>query len=202
MVLLLVVTICVLVGLLSGGSFRQMSGLRFRYLPLLVIAVVIQMAIFTPILGKFQLIHETGPYIYIATLIATLFAMFQNRQVPGMKVIILGAFLNALVIIANGGYMPSPESALAEAGRLEYVQCNWQAENADCIHSNSTVADEDTRLRFLGDVVAMPGNLPLANVISPGDIFIAIGAAIAIISVMHGRHVTRQPPDGEAAPSA
>ena len=199
MVLLLVVAISLVIGFLSGGSLKPVSGLRIRYLALLVAAVVVQMAIFTPILGTRQFIHETGPYIYIATLLVTLFVMFNNRQIPGMTVIMLGAFLNALVIIANGGYMPSPASALREAGRLDYVQCNNP--DKDCILSNSTVADDDTRLRFLGDVIAMPDSFPLANVISLGDIVIAIGAAIAIVTVMHRRPTERRPADSEIVPS-
>ncbi|MDQ3549670.1 MAG: DUF5317 domain-containing protein [Chloroflexota bacterium] len=199
MVLLVAVAVSLLIGFLSGGTLKQMSSLRIRYLPYLFAALAVQMAIFTPILGTRQFIHDTGPYIYIATLLVTLFVMFNNRQIPGMTVIMFGAFLNALVITANGGYMPSPAEALREAGRLDYVQCS--DEDKDCIHSNSTVADDDTRLRFFGDVIAMPDSLPLANVISPGDIVIAIGAAIAIVTVMHRRPEEREPTDTETAPS-
>jgi hypothetical protein len=133
---------------------------------------------------------------------ASLFVMLMNRQIPGMPVIAIGAFLNAVVITANGGYMPSPESALNESDRLQHVQVDEQkkADN-EWILSNSTVADDDTRLRFLGDVIPIPDSVPLANVISIGDIILAIGAAIAIVGVMHRRPEGHEPAESEAVPS-
>ncbi len=190
MVLLLAIVIGILVGFLSGGSLANIAGLRIRYLPLLIAAVLIQVAIFSPILGTRAIIHDIGPYIYIGTLAMSLFVMVMNFQIPGMKFIALGALLNAVVIVANGGYMPSPESALREADRLQYVQRD--PDDDDSVLTYSVVADDDTRLLFLGDVIPIPGDLPRANVISIGDILIALGAGIAIVSVMR-RRPERQP---------
>jgi hypothetical protein len=195
-VLLLAIIIALAIGFLSGGSLANASGLRIRYLPLLIAALLVQVAIFSQIAGTRDIIHRVGPYLYIVTLFATLFVMVMNLSIPGMKVIAVGAALNALVITANGGFMPSPESALERAGRLEYVR-QEEAEKADgsYVLSNSTIADDDTRLLFLGDVIPIPRRVPLSNVISIGDIIIAIGAAIAIVRVMH-----RRPEERQAAP--
>lgn len=199
MVLVVAIVISLLIGLLSGGSFKPMSQLRIHYLPLLVAALLVQIAIFSAILGTRQFIHDTGPYIYIVTLAATLFVMYKNLQIPGMPVIMLGAFLNALAITANGGHMPAPESALAESGRLQYVRCDEQDD--DCVLTNSMVADDDTRLRFLGDVITVPEGVPLSNVYSIGDIFIAIGTGIAIVTVMRRRPAEQRPEEHRSADS-
>jgi hypothetical protein len=151
--------------------------------------------IFSPILGTREFIHDIGPYIHIATLLMTMFVMAKNFHIPGMPVVLLGALLNAIVIIANGGFMPSPESALEDAGLLE------NAQSGNRVLSNSTVADDDTRLRFLGDVISVPEGIPLANVYSIGDLVLAVGVGIAIVTVMHRRPEQQELADSETVPS-
>jgi hypothetical protein len=187
----------VLLGLLTGGSLRHFARMRFRYLPLLVGALVVQVLIFSPILGRREIIHQIGPYIYIGTMAATLFVIVANASIPGLKLIGLGAALNFIVIVANGGFMPSPASALERAGMLDHVRAE-EAERASgsYVLTNSTIADDDTRLLFLGDVLAMPAWMPQANVVSIGDILIALGAMYTIVAVMRGRGV-REPGLGD-----
>ncbi len=202
MVLIIAIVLSLLIGFLVGGSLKPMAHLRIRYLPLLVAGLVIQVLMFTPILGRNELVQDIGPYIYIGTLFTTLFAMFKNISIPGMPIIILGAILNALVITANGGFMPSPTSALAEAGLLEHVEIEEQRKaEGDWVLSNSTVSDDDTRLGFLGDVIVVPERYPFSNVYSLGDIIIAIGAAVAIITVMRSRPEEQRSADSEPAAS-
>jgi hypothetical protein len=191
-VLLVAIAVALAIGFLRGGSLANVAGLRIRYLPVLFAALLVQIAIFSQIAGTRDIIHRIGPWLYIATLFATLFVMLVNLHIPGMKVIALGAALNALVITANGGFMPSPESALERAGRLEYVR-QEEAERAsgEYVLSNSTIADDDTRLLVLGDIIPIPKRVPLSNVISIGDIVIAIGAIIAIVRVMQPRGAGR-----------
>jgi hypothetical protein len=174
-------------GILTGGSFTGFSVARFRYFPLLIAAALTQVLIFTEPVGTYEIIHDTGRFIYMGTLIATLFVLFSNLHIPGLRIVLLGAALNAVVIFANGGYMPSPESALREAGRYEnVVQEQAEIDAGERIpHTNSKITDDDTPLEFLGDIIAIPEGYPLANVISIGDIFIALGAAVAVYRVMH-----------------
>lgn len=200
MVLIIAIVLSLLIGFLIGGSLKPMAHLRIRYLPLLVVGMVIQVLMFTVILGRNELVQDIGPYIYIGTLFTTLFVMFKNISIPGMPVIILGAICNALVITANGGFMPAPESALERAGLLEHVQIEEQQKaEGDWVLSNSMVADDDTHLRFLGDVIVVPERYPFSNVYSIGDIIIAIGAAIAIITVMRSRPEEQHLVDSEPA---
>lgn len=200
MVLFIAVAIGLLAGILTGGSFAGFSVARFRYFPLLIAAALIQVVIFTPPIGAYEIVHDTGRFIYMGTLLATLFVLLSNLHIPGLKIVLIGAALNALVIFANGGYMPSPESALRESGRYDHVV----QEQADIDagkripHTNSTITDDDTRLEYLGDIIAIPEGYPLANVISIGDIFIALGAAITVYRVMHLNHRDEPEPAAEA----
>ena len=190
MFLLIAIAVGVIVGFLSGGSLANVVNVRFRALPLLLVALFVQVLIFTPILGTLAIIHDIGPYIYIATMLATVTAMVLNFHVPGMPIVALGAALNTLAIIANGGFMPSPEDALREAGRLELVrQDEADRANGDYMLSNSKIADDGTNLQLLGDVLVIPDGWPLSNVFSIGDVIIGIGGAIVIVRAMHAREV-------------
>jgi len=185
-VLLVAILLALVAGYLTGGSLAQVHHVRFRALPLFVGAAFVQVLIFTPLLGTRELIHDYGPLIYIGTVLASLVAILLNLGVPGMKIMAAGAALNALVIIANGGYMPSTEEALDRAGKLETVERAEARDPGDgWVLTNSTIADDDTRLLFLGDVIAIPEGVPLANVISIGDVLLALGAAVAVLRVMH-----------------
>lgn len=203
MVLLIAIAVALVIGLATGGSLANAGGLRIRLLPVLVAALLIQVAIFTPIAGRWDITHRIGPYIHIGTLFAVLFVMFRNLHIPGMKIIIVGAALNALVITVNGGFMPSPESALERAGRLERVrQEEARQQGESYVLSNSKIADDDTRLPFLGDAIAIPERVPLSNVISIGDILIAIGAITAIVRVMHRKQDAPREPSESTIPDA
>jgi hypothetical protein len=155
--------------------------------------------IFTRPVGTLQFVHDYGKYFYMASLAASLVFLAYNVRVPGLWIILLGAVLNAVVIFANGGFMPSPESALERSGRLDHVR----QEEADLAagkripHTNSVIADDDTRLGFLGDVLVIPKGYPGANVLSVGDLFIALGAGVTTARVMRLRS-----DDEDAAPSA
>jgi len=186
-VLLPAVGIGLLIGFLTGGSLAGFSLARFRLLPLLLLSVFIQVLIFTSILGQTDFVHRTGNYIYMFTILLTLLVFYKNTHIPGLVVILIGALLNAVVIFANGGYMPTRAELLDEAGRLEKVQQSAEAEAAGerLVHNNSIIADDDTRLEFLGDIFALPENVPLSNVFSIGDIFIAVGAAATTARTMH-----------------
>lgn len=199
MVLLVAVVIGVIVGFAAGGSFAGFQRAKFRLLWLILLAVITQVLIFTRPVGTFQFVHDYGKYFYMASLAATLVFLAYNVRVPGLWIILLGAALNAVVIFANGGFMPSPESALERAGRLDHVR----QEEADIAagkripHTNSVIADDETRLGFLGDVLIIPKGYPGANVLSVGDLFIALGAGVTTARVMR----LRPADDEDEAPS-
>jgi hypothetical protein len=191
-VLLPAVGIGLLIGFLTRGSLAGFNLARFRLLPLLLLAVFIQVLIFTPILGETDFVQRTGQYIYMATILLTLVVFYKNLHIPGLVVILIGALLNAVVIFANGGYMPTKAELLDEAGRLEKVQ---QSEDAVAsgerlTHTNSVIAEDGTRLLILGDIFALPESVPLSNVYSIGDIFVAVGAGATTARTMHLRPAT------------
>lgn len=186
MVLFFAVAAGLLIGFLLGGSTAGFGVARFRYLPLLMVALAVQVLIFTPLMGQMAIVHRIGPYLYMTSTLITLFVLYKNLRIPGLSIVLIGAILNAVVIFANGGFMPTRADLLEEAGRLGQVQQNEEdaASGERLTHTNSVIADDDTRLYFLGDTISIPDGFPLSNVISIGDILIAIGAAVTTARVM------------------
>jgi hypothetical protein len=114
-----------------------------------------------------QAIGPAGPPVYVASTAIVLAVVARNVGQPFFALLALGAALNLLVIIANGGVMPADPAALASVGLLEREPGTF----------SNTVAADGAALAFLGDNWATPGWFPFANVVSIGDLLIGVGAA-------------------------
>lgn len=95
-----------------------------------------------------------------------------NRRYAGLWFIGLGAFLNALIMMFNGGRMPVDVSLLGDEA--------YMAEAVDLIlrgADNKHVAiDSATKIPILADIVSVPGFIGLGMpLISVGDIIVAVG---------------------------
>ena len=169
MFVLYAIPLGILVGFLLGGRLDRLSGLRLRWVPLILFGLLVQIAIFTDAGGR--LVGDAGPAIYVASTAAVLIAVLRNAGVPGVALIAVGAGCNLAAILANGGRMPADPAALASVGGLGSG------------YTNSIVAAEPG-LRPLTDLFALPTWLPLANVFSFGDVLIGIGVAVTIALAM------------------
>ncbi len=186
MVLFGAVVLGILIGLVSGGSFAGFSQTRIRYLPLLIVTAIIQYAMLAGPLGRLDLTHRIGPYLYTATILVSLWVITRNLSIPGFRIILVGAALNAIAIVANGGFMPASEDALRRAGQYEHVRDSQERQgNEEVLYNHGVIADDDTRFAFLGDNYAIPEKYPLRTVVSIGDVILAAGVTIAIVKVMH-----------------
>lgn len=165
MFLLYAIPIGLLAGHALGGRTGNLGDIRFRLAWLAVLAYVAQSLLFVPRLGA--LADGLAPLLYVLTNITVLVAIIANRRIAGVPLIALGAALNLLVIVANGGYMPADRAAYAALGMT--IDGYW----------NTAFLDRPA-LALLGDWIALPAWLPMANVISVGDILIGTGVAVTI----------------------
>ncbi len=69
------------------------------------------------------------------------YGLYQNRHLKSLYLVLLGLFLNTLVIFANGGHMPVSLSALHRAGIGEFEAI--LRTKGDAVHA---LLDETTRL--------------------------------------------------------
>jgi hypothetical protein len=149
----------------GGGRLRALSSLRFRAPWLLWLALAAQVVLIA-FPGQESWWRTAAN---VATFPLGLAFVWWNRRIPGLWLVGVGALLNLLPILANGGVMPASAHALALAGIPAHLG----------IYANSAVLAEP-RLLFLGDVIAIPESVPLANVLSVGDVLIALGAAYTV----------------------
>lgn len=171
--ILYAVLVGVIAGLLTGGSASRLGDLRFRWAPLIVAGLAGQVLLFSTSLG--DVLGPAAPAVYVASNLAVLAAVWRNLDIPGLGLVLVGGMSNVVAIVANGGYMPAGEAALAAVGRLPQGG-----------YSNSRLVDAVVAWP-LTDVFVMPAWLPEANVFSVGDVLIGVGAAVAIVAAMHGR---------------
>jgi hypothetical protein len=94
-----------------------------------------------------------------------------NARIVGVPIVAVGMSLNLAAIIANGGTMPVLPDAMLSAG-------------GDHKTLNNSTATGGPHLGWFVDRWAAPDWIPLANVFSIGDVVIAVGAVVIVLSAM------------------
>lgn len=184
MFILYAIPVGIIVGYLLGGRLDRLSTIRFRWAPLALIGLAVQVALFSEPLGA--VVGDAGPPIYVASTAAVLVAVLRSLDITGLPIVALGAASNLLAIVANGGYMPADPDALASIGGIAPG------------YSNSSTTG-DPALYPLTDIFAIPAWVPFANVFSVGDVLLGIGVAVTIVVGMrHGSAASR---DAESSAS-
>ena len=172
MILLYSVPIGFLVGLLVGGRLRGLADLTFRFTPVALVGLLVQVVLFDPRVTSW--IGDAGPVIYVGSTTAVLAAVLANLRTRGMPLVAAGSASNLLAIVANGGYMPANAAAYASQGRT-----------AAEVYSNTRIMDQPA-FAILTDIIPLPGWIPFANVVSIGDLLIALGVVAVIAFAMRG----------------
>ncbi|MEO7229482.1 MAG: DUF5317 family protein [Candidatus Limnocylindrales bacterium] len=171
--MLLAIPVGLILGAVLRGSLEGFLRLGFRWAPLAVGGLLVQIALFTETGDR--LTGDLGPPIYVFSTLAVFVAVLRNWRLTGMPVVAVGALSNLVAISANGGFMPADPGALALAGF-----------GGPGDHTNSIVL-ADPAVRFLTDIYALPAAVPMANVFSVGDVLIGVGIVIVIVAAMRRR---------------
>src|SRR4029079_19220236 len=167
MFLLYAIVVGVVVGFLLGGRLSGLATLEFRWAPLALLGLAVQLVLFSgPVSDR---VGDLGPWIYVASTGMVLAFVLRNLRITGLPIVAIGAASNMLAIVANGGYMTASPEAAAAAGR-----------DAATTYSNSAIVDHAV-LAPLTDIFALPAWLPLHHVFSIGDVLIGLGVAVAIV---------------------
>lgn len=181
MLLLYSIAAGILIGRSLGGRVRNLEHVRFVWWQLALAGLAVQLLLFSdPIQER---VGGTGAPIYVVSTVAVLVALLRNVRLPGLAVIAVGAVLNLLPILANGGYMPSSSEVWQQLTGVAAVPVSF--------YSNVTLIGPDTWFPFLGDIFMFPRPLPMATAFSVGDAVIAVGAIIFLVSAMRSPAVSR-----------
>lgn len=179
MFILYAIPIGIVAGYLLGGRLDRLGDLHFRWGPLAIAGLLVQVVLFSPAIAP--IVGDAGPAIYVVSTAAVLAAVVRNWRIPGLAIVALGAASNLLAIAANGGVMPASPEAVAALGT-----------DAAEGFSNSVVMT-DPALRILTDIFALPAWVPAANVFSIGDVLIGVGVAVVIALGMRGTQSVETP---------
>lgn len=192
--------VAALMVLLQGRSLATLARQRLAWWPLGLGAMGLEAALYGTRLadqpGVLAWTLAWGSPLWIAALAAMLATLGRNAWVRrgnarvSWAVAALGVGLNLLVVVANDGHMPQSQAARVAAGvSAEAVaglssQPGWR---------NVTPMTADTRLAWLGDVFPQPSWQPSRNVMSIGDLLLAVGLAGAVYLATAPRRTGREP---------
>ena len=173
--LVVAVALGLLIGLVRGGSFKNLSTAELRAVPVVFIGVLLQ-------LGSTFAERADLHWLPLALVLGSFACVFVfaalNFSLPGMTLIALGAVCNLLVISANNG-MPVSLDALRKAGLGD----PFTGPGASSIKGAHHALTDGTHLRFLADVIPISVT---ANVVSVGDIVIWAGLLLLVAQLMVG----------------
>lgn len=177
MLLPAVLAIVVVAALLRGGSLRNITNLRLRWLPIVLVSLGLQLLIFTPLLRQ-PLIPVFRPQLYVLSMLILIVWVAANWRVPGMLLMAAGLLTNTAAIAANGGYMPTSLETVQLANALDTYGAGGTANNSRIL--------ENPRLWLLTDIIPVPDAVPVGGVLSIGDVLLTIGASLLCYRAIRG----------------
>jgi hypothetical protein len=178
LVLLDFVVAGLIVGLLLGGSPRQLAGLRIRFLWLAYVAIALQVAAFPSGVLPWSTPETVAIVLWLSSFVALGSLILANVRIPGLAMVGIGQACNLVAILANHGLMPVTRGALDGAGLTYHLR-------------NNSLSVVNPHLPWLVDRWAVPSWLPFGNVFSVGDVAIGAGVLATIVIAMRPRFFVR-----------
>jgi hypothetical protein len=151
------------------------------------ILLILQIFIFI-FQSKLAWVASASDYFFLGVYVIGLYFLWVNRQQPGFYYILIGVFLNFLVMAINGGRMPvSLEAAsVLDPSYSEVLQSG--------IYAKHQLLNSATHLGFLGDIIPLSNPYPWHKIISIGDVIMNIGGFIFVVQLMLSRKKTQPEP--------
>jgi hypothetical protein len=171
------IIISFIVGFLRKGNLRALAQLKLKWGWIFPLLLVVELTVFS-LQNNSKFLGNISGYIYILVYVLGLLFLFMNRKNSGFSFILIGVFLNFLVMVLNGGRMPVSLSAasILDPGYLDVLK--------EELYAKHTTLTDSTRLGFLGDVIPITNPYPRTQIISIGDIIMNIGAFLFIQYLM------------------
>lgn len=197
-----VILLALIVGALAGGGLPKLAELRLRWIPVLLVALVIRVGVV--LLQENGILTELPLAWGVVVAYVLIFAfLWVNARVPGLQVAAVGIGLNFLAVVINAGRMPIWPGAFEAAGFTP------DAVVGDAFHflvGAGNVADFVRGGGIFGDVVPVPFPV-IRDVVSVGDLLLALGIFWTIVYTMTRpeapvrRSMTFGPRPGDPFPS-
>jgi hypothetical protein len=167
------------VGLLLHGRPSNLLDARIRWSALLFLAVIVRYGTELLIANGVAFADTYRLVLFASGFGLLLIALWHNRAVAGMLVVMVGVAANGFAVVVNGGWMPVWAPSLALVG---FTTDDLVAG----FHVLLPLQLDEQFLRMagpFGDLVPVP--LPvLPNVASIGDVFISVGLGWFVLATM------------------
>lgn len=170
-----------LIGFISRGKLIRIGQLPIRF-GLLAIGLLMLRG-FLSERGPRFLSESVMSMTFILVLIGLLVILWFNRRIAGVKLMMLGAASNMLVMSLNGGYMPvqlASDLALTSPELYAYYQSGGAV-------MHSIAMNDSTRLPWLADWIEAPAFLWYTQTTSIGDLLIGFSLTYLLACAMLGR---------------
>lgn len=176
----------IVIGKIRGGKLSRISYIRFKKVWLFIIALLIQLGIIVFSSIESSILFNYLKELYIASFILLFIGIIFNANFKSLWTIFIGAALNMVPFIYNNGKIPISIDGLKLAGLSDIAQY---------VHDGKlalyTPITEATKHAFLGDIITIPAPYPFPQMLSIGDMLIALGLFIFIQSIMLDRNIER-----------
>ncbi len=160
----------IVLGAVLGGRLTNLARVSFRWPLAGLLGIALQ---FLPVGGT------VGYLLLIVSLLLLFVAAAANWRLPGFVLILVGLWMNFVVITVNEG-MPVTREAIVASGQADTLD-----ELVDGGGSKHHLAGPDDELVFLADHIAIPS--PVKQAVSVGDIVAYSGAMWFVVAAMRRR---------------
>jgi hypothetical protein len=167
----------VAVGLATGGSFRNLADIHFRWSYLAIAGLLFQ---WLPVPHGWAHAAGIDVALLIASYVLLLVFVLANIRRPGMAVVAIGLLLNGIVIAANAGMPVTPAAVRSAAGSSSFAA---EVQKLDAQGgAKHRLAEPDDTLLWLSDRFGI--GKPIEGVFSIGDFFWLVGGAWVVAGLM------------------
>ena len=160
-------------GALLGGRIGALADVSIRGTYLAFAAILLQLIAFPSDVLPWSTPSSVARILWLISYALLIWMLQLNIRLRGTPFVAAGLACNLIAIVANHGLMPVRRAALIAAGRGYHV------------HNNSIQLGRP-HLGALIDRWAVPSWIPFANVYSIGDVLIAVGLVVVIVTAMGG----------------
>jgi len=169
-----------ILGKLRSGTLRNLGRFSLK-LPLILIIGFLGYLIVT-ILAFFgnDFVVDNLLYLNIGVFLLLFIVLFFNLQYRSVWLLLLGTLSNFTAIVLNDGRMPIDPEALQQAGMVSMET----SLHAGTLHNYINIEAVEGFSVNLGKILATPDIYPFSQVLSYGDIFIALGIFFLIQRAM------------------
>lgn len=176
------ILLAIIVGYFRGGSLGRLARFDFPFGYLILAALAIQFGV------NFLMRLWPEPlfayFLLMLSYFMLLAAVWLNRENEFLFLVLIGLMLNFLVIAVNGGMPVSFGAAkmLGVSSKAFLKELSFDFKHV--------VLVQNTKLKFLADIIPLPKPYPFPGIFSVGDVFISVGIFFYLQNylVYRGKH--------------